>query len=215
MRHLTTFDTNSLLAALEELIPTGIFDTVDNVFGSIQCLKGGELVITFSASGAYWSVTPYLNTSTAATGNHIVDTKILVDGYICAQGLYLRTRYQDSRLNSIIITKGSNGNAVTLVTVESSETDLVNPIPCYVTSYGDDTSTTLYTSGYKIPGIATGTTAADRTQLLKLPICGQQGSTDYITGCQGILLRQYTDPGIVEIDGVRYFCINRLAIVDE
>lgn len=215
MQHLTSFDANSLQTALEALIPIGIFDTVTYQYGVITCAKDGKTIIALEQSGTTWRVKPYINQSTAASGAHIIDSKILADGYLCAQGLYLMTASESSIVQHVLITKGSNGKCVTLVGAESTSIVLTNPSTYYITSYGDDTSLVLYTAGYKVPAIATGTTAVDRTQLLKLPIAGQQGSTDYITGCQSILLRQYTDPGIVEIDGVKHFCINRFAIIDE
>lgn len=215
MQHLTSFDTNTLQAALESLIPTGIFDTVTNAFGDLSCTKDGKIIVYFSKNSSNWTIKPYLNQSTEATGSHIVDNKALTDGYLCAQGLYLTTASSSGIIQHVIITKGSTGNGVTMIGQESSSLNLTNAAPYYMTSYGDDTSLVLYTSGYRVPGLATGTTAADRTQLLKLPIVGQQGSTDYITGCQSILLQQFSDPGNVEIDGVKYFCINRFAIVDE
>ena len=215
MQHLTSFDENTLKTALESLIPTGIFDTVTYQYGVLTCAKDGKTIIALEQSGNTWRVKPYINQSTAASGAHIVDGKILADGYLCAQGLYLMTASEMSTVYHIIITKGSTGNAVTIVGSESTSIVLTNPAPYFMTSYGDDTSLVLYTSGYKVPGLATGTAAADRTQLLKIPICGQMGSTDYVDKCQAILLRQYSDPGVVEIDGTKYFCINRFAIVDE
>lgn len=215
MQHLTSFDANTLQAALESLIPTGIFDAVTYQYGVITCAKDGKTIIALEQSGNTWRVKPYINQSTAASGAHIVDGKILANGYLCAQGLYLMTASESGAVYHSIITKGSNGKCVSLVGIESSSIQLTNPAPYYVTSYGDDTSLNLYSSGYHVPGIAISSGAADRTQLLKIPICGQMGSTDYVDKCQAILLRQYTDPGVIEIDGTKYFCINRFAIVDE
>lgn len=215
MQHLTSFDSSTLQSALEALIPTGIFDTVTYQYGEITCKKDEKIIIVFAQSGNAWRIKPYINQSTEATGSHAMDAKALADGYLCAQGLYLLTVSSSGSVQHAIVTKGSTGNGVTMIGTEATSISLSTSAAYFITSYGDDTSLTLYTQGYGIPGIATGTTTADRTQLLKLPIVGQQGSTDYITGCKGILLRQYTNPGIVEIDGVKYFCINRFAIVDE
>lgn len=215
MQHLTSFDTNTLKTALESLIPTGIFDTVTYAYGEITCKKDEKTIIVFSQSGDTWKVVPYLNQSTQATGSHVSDYRSLANGYLCAQGLYLMTVSSSGSVQHIILTKGNTGNAVTMIGNEATSISLASSCAYFITSYGDDTSLALYTYGYSVPGMATSTTAADRTQLLKLPIVGQQGSTDYVTGCQGILLRQFSDPGNVEIDGVKYFCINRFAIVDE
>lgn len=215
MRRLTAFDSNSLGAALQELIPTGIFDSVESVFGDLYCTKDGNQIVQFLKSGNNWVFKPYLNATTEASGSHITAALGYMDGYLCAQGLYLITGSSGGIVTHIIVTKGSNGKCVSLVGNESSSIQLGNPAPYYVTSYGDDTSLNLYTYGYRVPGIALSSAAADRTQLLKIPICGQMGSTDYVDKCQAILLRQYTDPGVIEIDGTKYFCLNRFAIVDE
>ena len=216
MQHLTALNANSLQAALQELIPTGIFDTVENVFGDIYCTKNNDQIVQFLKNGDNWIFKPYLNATTEASGSHAsLQPLALVDGYLCAQGIYLITGSYGGTVTHIIITKGSNGQCVSLVGGEPSTIQLTNPMPYYVTSYGDDTSLNLYSAGYRVPGSALSSGVADRTQLLKIPICGQMGSTDYVDKCQAIILRQYSDPGVVEIDGTKYFCLNRFAIVDE
>lgn len=216
MQHLTAFDANSLGAALQELIPTGIFDTVESVFGDLYCTKNNNQIVQFIKRDTAWIFKPYLNATTEASGNHASLQELpFVDGYLCAQGIYLITGQYGGEVSHIIITKGSNGQCVSLVGREYSSVDLTIPNPYYVTSYGDDTSLNLYSYGYRVPGTTLSSGVADRTQLLKIPICGQMGSTDYVDKCRAILLRQYSDPGVVEIDGTKYFCLNRFAIVDE
>ena len=216
MRHLTAIDGNSLGAALQELIPTGIFDSVESVFGDFYCTKNGNQIVQFLKSGNNWVFKTFLSATTEASGSHITEALAYTDGYICAQGLYLITGSSGGIVTHIIVTKGSNGQCVSLVGKESSSIQLTNSAPYYVTSYGDDTSLRLYSDGYRVPGSALNSSGvADRTQLLKIPICGQMGSTDYVDKCRAILLRQYSDPGVVEIDGTKYFCLNRFAIVDE
>lgn len=217
MRRLTAFDASSLQAALQELIPTGIFDKVENVFGDLYCTKNNDQIVQFVANSNKWIFKPYLNATTEATGSHVTEALGYADGYLCAQGIYLITASSSGSVMHIVITKGSNGKCVSLVGRESSSIQLTGTAPYYITSYGDDTSLNLYSSGYRMPASALNSSGgvADRTQLLKIPICGQMGSTDYVDKCQAILLRQYSDPGVVEIDGTKYFCINRLAIVDE
>ena len=217
MQRLTAFDSNSLGAALQELIPTGIFDSVESVFGDLYCTKDGNQIVQFLKSGNNWVFKPYLNATTEATGSHVTAALGYVDGYLCAQGIYLISGSSGGIVTHIIITKGSNGKCVSLIGKESSSIQLNSPAPYYVTSYGDDASLNLYTYGYYVPGSTLNSSGApaDRTQLLKIPICGQMGSTDYVDKCQAILLRQYSDPGVVEIDGTKYFCLNRFAIVDE
>ena len=224
MQTITTFDVTTIKAALETLIPTGIFDTVSvddtqTGFETIQCYKDSVLILTLSmnTTNDLWTVTPYIAASTPAASSHKLESIKFNEGYICTQGLYLITTAASSTRLHLLITKGNNGKLVTIKGSESSSFNIISSSNLYTTCMGDDTSSSLYTGGYKLPGYfsSSATTTADRTQTLKIPIVGSLGSSGYVTGVKGVYMRQFAEQGTIYIDGQKYYCAYRYAILDE
>ena len=221
MQSLTSFTNNDLYEALNTLKTTsGIFSKVEKVFSDIYCYDtDNEVVLIFkNISSGTWDVTPQLQSTVSADGDHKLSEVKFTKGYLCAQGLYLITGQLPSGLfGHIVITKGSNGECCTIMTQEYASVDLTVRCPLFITAKGDDTSLIIYTQGIYNPGYFNGvqTNVADRTILEKIPIVGTRGSNDYVTGCFTIFMRQFQDPGNIIIDGKNYYCRDRFAILDE
>ena len=221
MQPITSFYSTDLSNALNTLKTTsGMFSRIQDSFGTLICYDTDDnVVLQFDVSNeTMWSVTPYLNDTTPVPdGNHQLTNATFNEGYLCAQGLYLITVSMSSQRHHLIITKGSNGKCCTIIVTEQTNFGITSQSVMYVTAKGDDTSLPIYTGGIKSPGYfaLAATVIADRTILEKIPIVGVRGSNDYVSGCFTIFMRQFQDPGNVIIDGKKYYCANRFAIIDE
>lgn len=197
-----------------------MFSRIEDAFGTLICYDTDNnvaLQLTVSG-GTTWSVVPNIDDTTSAPDNaHKITDRIFNEGYLCAQGLYLITTPTSSSRQHLIITKGSNGKCCTIIVAEQANFGITSQSAMYVTAKGDDTSLPIYTGGIKSPGYfsSSATVVADRTILEKIPIVGVRGSNDYVSGCFTIFMRQFQDPGNVIIDGKKYYCANRFAILDE
>lgn len=80
----------------------------------------------------------------------------------------------------------------------------------YPSSYADNASVKIYSSGYQV---ATNYTD-DRTILSTVPVAGAVGSTDYFTTLFVRNVVQFLESGTQLIDGVQYYCDWYFAILD-
>lgn len=205
----TAQDIKNILDAIGE--STGIFDDVTitpGQFTYVSAFKNNVKLLEFTNSSG-WTLRAFV-----ASGTYAAQTfsGTIVEGYLCKQALFLK----NNNSQHCVITKGNNGKCVTIIGTEASTFTIVNNMPYKIYCMGDDTSLALY-NGYRTPGYfsSSATDVADKTQLITLPITGQFGSTDYVVGAKIVYMRQFSNQGTIVINGKKYYCVYRFALLDE
>lgn len=215
MTPITNFDTaqdiKDILDAIGE--STGIFDNVTitpGQFTYISAFKNNVKLLEVSNSSG-WTFRVFIANNEYASQTF---SGAISEGYLCKQALFLK----NSNNQHCIITVGNNGKCVIMIGTEASNFSIITQSPYKIYCIGDNTSSTLYTVGYRAPGYFSGSSAsdvADKTQLITLPITGQSGSTDYVVGAKMVYMRQFSNQGTVIINGKKYYCLYRFALLDE
>ena len=218
MTPITNFTVAGIKTALETLGEnTGIFDQIiiENDY-TIKAKKDNIVILQIedNTGNNNWTIRPYVGNGIASA--YTIQNISFSQAYLCKQAFYIfgsvGTTYR-----ALIFAKGSNGKCVTIHGTENSSIDITTRPNYHIICMGDDTSLYLYTSGYKSPGYfdSSGTVVVDRTQLIKLPIVGQRESEDYVVSVKFVYLRQFDTQGSMIINGQKYYCVQRFALLDE
>ena len=215
MTPITNFSTaQDIKDALEALGEnTGIFDNVTitpGQFTYISAFKNNEKLLEVTNSSG-WTLRAFIASNTYASQTF---SGAISEGYLCKQALFLK----NSNNQHCVITVGNNGKCVTIIGTEASNFSIMTQSPYKIYCMGDNTSLTLYATGYRAPGYFSSSSSndvADKTQLITLPITGQPGSTDYVVGAKMVFMRQFSNQGSIIINGKKYYCLYRFALLDE
>lgn len=207
----TAQDIKNILDAIGE--STGIFDDVTitpGQFTYVSAFKNNEKLLEVTNSSG-WTLRAFIASNTYAQQTFAGN---ITEGYLCKQALFLK----NSNNQHCVITVGNNGKCVTIIGSEASMFSITTQSPYKIYCIGDNTSLTLYTTGYRAPGYFSSSSAndvADKTQLITLPITGETGSTDYVVGAKMVYMRQFSNQGTIIINGKKYYCLYRFALLDE
>lgn len=214
MTPITNFSSASDIKAALDAIgeSTGIFDNVTitpGQFTYVNAFKNNVKLLEFTNSSG-WTLRVFIASDTYAQQTFAGN---ITEGYLCKQALLLKNNSNQH----CVITKGNNGKCVTIIGSESSSFSITTSSLYKIYCMGDNTSSILYTSGYKAPGYfaSSASDVADKTQLITLPITGQVNSTDYVVGAKMVFMRQFNNQGAVIMNGKKYYCVYRFALLDE
>lgn len=214
MTPITNFSSASDIKAALDAIgeSAGIFDSVTitpGQFTYISAFKNNVKLLEISNSSG-WTFRAFISSNDYAPQTF---AGTITEGYLCKQALLLK----NSNNQHCIITKGNNGQCVTIIGNESNNFNITTQTKYYIYCMRDNTSSFLYSSGYQAPGYfaSSQTAVADKTQLITLPITGQVDSTDYVVGAKMVYMRQFINQGAVMMNGKKYYCIYRFALLDE
>ena len=206
----TAQDIKDALDAIGE--SAGIFDDVTitpGQFTYVSAFKNNVKLLEVTNSSG-WTLRVFIANNEYASQTF---SGAISEGYLCKQALFLK----NSNNQHCVITVGNNGKCVTIIGTESNSFSIIASTSYKIYCIGDNTSSKLYVSGYKSPGYFASSPGdiADKTQLITLPITGQLNSTDYVVGAKMVFMRQFSNQGSIIINGKKYYCLYRFALLDE
>lgn len=218
MKILTNIPTTlaEMLNVLKTGVQTGLFDSVSYDSADsptkILCNQGGNIILSASISGSAWTFTPYVKKNTSAATNHCMTSKTLETVCICSDGMYFLSTSTSGTKTAFVIAKTDSGKTGFVCWSRSSTFTIASSVLYFPTCYGDNTTLSVYSQGFKIQG---NYATADRTILSPIPVAGDFGSGDYFKSVFARVAVQYADIGIQNIGGKKYACIYHAAILDE
>lgn len=206
-----------MLNFLQPTVQDGLFDSVAyddaDTPTKIVCTQGGNTILEITASGSIFTFNPYVADGIAATGRGM--TTPLSSCFRCKGGVYFISNLKGAPeyYYRFVIAKTSSGKTG-FIKLSNVQVNTEAALRLYPTCYGDNTSLNIYTNGYCIYMNYYNQTY-DRTVLSKIPVAGENGSTDYFTGCFIRSAFQFAETGVQSIGGKSYGCSDCFAILDE
>lgn len=222
------FIPNSIPTTLAEMrdfllpmVDTGFFESVEyddpDTPTKLICTQDADVILEISASRSvdtYWTFIPYVAGGVPADSNHQFDANgtgaLLIGAYRCTGGAGLHFYNSSGYYHYFIIARSTLQRTAFLIE-RTSETFLGDYWNCHPICYGDDTSLSIYTNGYRIFSNALD----DRTILREIPIAGSRGSMDGFSSAFVRDMVQFVETGEQIIGGTKYFCLGPFAILDE